>query len=424
MPLVEAVPEAVAPMAEAAEINIAALEKPSTWGILQNRALTTLMLGHFTVDMYVGVIPMLYPLLRGKFDLSLETVGYVSLAYGGAASLSQPFFGVLADRRGTRFVGAALLWTATTFALLGFAPSFAWLVVIAALSGLGSGLYHPLGALNARAVINERERNTAMSIYVTGGTLGVASGPLVGAFILWVMGLHGTALMLLPGALIAPLMLRQGKTIAAKVPRRAKGASVDLAPIPWAMMGAIVGMMMTRAWTIAGIQTFLPTWFDELGYGRLMQSALVTTLLLATALGTVGSGTLADRFGRKVLLICSAAVSIPLILIYAQFPGRMTFVWVALIGTLAASTLPLLLVIAQELMAGRAGLASGLIMGLGFAMSAIGMPITGWVGDRWGLQDAMRFQAAVGVVTLVFALLLPSERAIRAVSSRRSSVAS
>ena len=72
--------------------------------VLKNRALATLMLGHFTVDMYVGVIPMLYPLLRDKFDLSLETVGYVSMAYGGAASLSQPFFGILADRRGTRFV--------------------------------------------------------------------------------------------------------------------------------------------------------------------------------------------------------------------------------------------------------------------------------------------------------------------------------
>ena len=60
---------------------------------------------------------------------------------------------------------------------------------------------------------------------------------------------------------------------------------------------------------------------------------------------------------------------------------------------LAASTLPLLLVIAQELMAGRAGLASGLIMGLGFTMSAIGIPITGAVADAWGIQNAMRFQA-------------------------------
>src|SRR6478609_7527556 len=74
-------------------------------GVLRNRALATLMLGHFTVDMYVGVIPMLYPLFRDKFALPLETVGYVSLAYGGAASLSQPFFGMLADRKGTRLVG-------------------------------------------------------------------------------------------------------------------------------------------------------------------------------------------------------------------------------------------------------------------------------------------------------------------------------
>src|SRR5690606_26043342 len=109
-----------------------------------------------------------YPLLRNKFDLSLETVGFVSLAYGGAASLSQPLFGILADRKGTRYVGLALFWTAITFSMIGYVPSFAWLIVLAALSGLGSGLYHPLGALNARAVIDERERNTAMSIYVTG----------------------------------------------------------------------------------------------------------------------------------------------------------------------------------------------------------------------------------------------------------------
>lgn len=382
-------------------------------GVLRNRALTTLMLGHFTVDMYVGVIPMLYPLLRNKFDLSLETVGYVSLAYGGAASLSQPFFGLLADRKGTRFIGLALFWTAITFSMIGFVPSFTWLVVLAALSGLGSGLYHPLGALNARAVIDESERNTAMSIYVTGGTLGVASGPLIGALILWAMGLHGTIFMAIPGVLICLVMLRQGKAIAARVPRRIKGAVQTHHPIPFAVLGVIVGMMMLRAWTISGVQTFLPTWYDEMGYGKFMQSALVTTLLLCTALGTVGSGTLADRFGRKLPLILSSALSVPTILLYAQFPGPWAFLTAALMGLLAASTLPLLLVIAQELMVGRAGLASGLIMGLGFAMSAIGMPITGRIGDHWGLQDAMRFQALLGAITLIFAIMLPTESEIR-----------
>ena len=76
---------------------------------LRNGKLLSLMLGHFTVDSYVGVIPILYPLLIGRYHLSLATVGLVSLAYGGMTAISQPPFGLLADRFGTRFTGVALL---------------------------------------------------------------------------------------------------------------------------------------------------------------------------------------------------------------------------------------------------------------------------------------------------------------------------
>ena len=34
---------------------------------LRNGKLLTLMVGHLTVDSYVGVIPVLYPLLIGRF---------------------------------------------------------------------------------------------------------------------------------------------------------------------------------------------------------------------------------------------------------------------------------------------------------------------------------------------------------------------
>src|ERR1700686_2575425 len=106
---------------------------------LRSGKLLTLMLGHLTVDSYVGVIPVLYPILIGRFHLSLATVGLVSLAYGGTAAVSQPLFGVLADRFGTRLTGLALCWTALTFSLVGFVDSFPLLVVLALASGLGSG---------------------------------------------------------------------------------------------------------------------------------------------------------------------------------------------------------------------------------------------------------------------------------------------
>src|SRR4051794_13632218 len=187
---------------------------PTRFKVARNRPLMTLMLGHLTIDMYAGMLPVLYPLLQDRFDLSLKTVGLVSFAYSGASSLSQPLFGWLADRFGTRFIGLALLWTAFTYATIGFAPSFGVLLLLAALAGLGSGAYHPMGALNASAVISDEQRNAAMSIYVVGGTLGIAIGPLIGALVFTVFGVHGTAVTILPGAGIAVLMLFEMRTIA------------------------------------------------------------------------------------------------------------------------------------------------------------------------------------------------------------------
>ncbi|MDQ3540961.1 MAG: MFS transporter, partial [Chloroflexota bacterium] len=116
---------------------------------VQNRPLMVLAAGHFTVDMYSGILPVLYPFLTGRFDLDLKSVGLVSLAYSGSASLSQPFFGWIADRYGTRFTGAALAWTGILFAFIGFAPTFTLLLLMATLAGFGSGAFHPFGAVNA-----------------------------------------------------------------------------------------------------------------------------------------------------------------------------------------------------------------------------------------------------------------------------------
>src|SRR3984893_14633771 len=111
------------------------------------------MLGHLTVDSYVGVLPVFYPLLSARFRLSLATVGLVSLAYGGMAAISQPLFGLIADRFGTRFTGLALAWTAITCACAAFVDGFPLLLGLALASGLGSGAFHPLGALDVRGLL-------------------------------------------------------------------------------------------------------------------------------------------------------------------------------------------------------------------------------------------------------------------------------
>jgi MFS transporter, FSR family, fosmidomycin resistance protein len=387
--------------------------------VIRNRPLITLALGHLTIDLYAGLLPVLFPLLAREYDLSLATVGLIALAYSGMGSISQPLFGWLADRHGTRLIGAALIWTAVTFAGIGFAPSFPLILVLAGLAGLGSGAFHPFGALNANAVIKPGKRNAAMSVYASGGTLGFAIGPLIGVGLLALFGQRGVVLMLIPGTAIALWLLYEMRTIAVK--GRGRGGTIDatIPPIPKLAMAAVILVMMSRSWTMSSISAFVPTWYDDLGYSAAFYGALATTITLASAAGTIGSGSLADRYGRRALIVGSLVLSIPTVLLFASFTGPIAFVTGALVGLLAASTAPLLLVMAQQLMRGRAGVASGLILGLGFVTGALGVPITGAVADVIGIQDAMRLQTVIVLVAIPVALWLPTEAKVEEMHARQ-----
>jgi len=123
-------------------------DRASPLAILRNRPLMILAAGHFNVDMYSGLLPVLFPLLTDRFELDLKTVGLVALAYSGASSLSQPFFGWLADRYGTRYTGIALVWSGVLFATVGFAPTFPILLALRFLQGCGAA-----GLINLAVVI-------------------------------------------------------------------------------------------------------------------------------------------------------------------------------------------------------------------------------------------------------------------------------
>ncbi len=399
-----------------------ATERPQRFAVFCNRPLMTLMLGHFTVDMYTGLLPMLYPLLIVQFGLNLKTVGLVSLAFSGTASLSQPLFGWLADRRGTRYIGVALIWTAAFFAVVGFSPTFGILVLLAGIAGLGSGAYHPFGALNANAVIEKAQRNTAMSVYVTGGTIGVALAPLLGALIFPIFGVHGTALMLIPGVFIALWLLSEMRSMAGHYQKHAIKLTASRAPIPMLPLLATILIMMSRSWTMQSIATFTPAWYASMGYSDTFYGVLTTVLQLSSAVGTIWVGSLADRFGRRAVIVGSLILTIPAILLFAQFTGPVAFITAALVGISAASTNPLMLIIAQQLMAGRAGVASGLILGLGFVTGAIGIPITGAMIDAFGFQTAIQLQVILVAVTVVLAWFLPGDTRLQALTGQASTM--
>ncbi len=132
--------------------------------------------------------------------------------------------------------------------------------------------------------------------------------------------------------------------------------------------------------------------------------------MLASAVGTVGCGSLADRYGRRTVTLVTLVLSAPAILLYTMFPGPWAFATAILIGFLSASTAPLMLLMAQQLMASRAGLASGLVMGLGFVTGAVGVPINGAIADAIGLQSSLMTHVILVLATVAVAWFLPTEK--------------
>jgi FSR family fosmidomycin resistance protein-like MFS transporter len=273
-----------------------------------------------------------------------------------------------------------------------------------------------MGALDVRALLPKWRRSFGMSVYVTAGTVGVAAGPLIGIFVLYVFGIHGTGLLVVPGLVAGGYLLwRMRMAAPAGAVTRAAAAAAKRAPL--FALAIVIGVMMSRSWTVNVFQAFTPTWYQKMGYGPEFYGPLATTLVLASAVGTVGCGTLADRYGRRVVILVTLVLSVPAILIFTAFPGPWAFVGAVLLGVLAASTAPLMLLMAQQLMAARAGLASGLVLGLGFVTGAIGIPINGAIADAIGLQLSLMTHVALVIVTIGIAWFLPNEERMERYSS-------
>ena len=381
--------------------------------LLRNRPLLTVMSGHFAVDHFSGLLPALYPLLVATQGLTVAQIGMVAAAYQSTLSLTQPFFGYLADRLGTRWLsGLSVLWMALAFAALGWAPNFPLLVVLAAAAGLGSGAYHPQGAMNAALLTDQRERNTVMAVYTLGGTGGLAIGPLVGAAVFGPLGQGATTLLAIPAFLISLWLLVEMRTIerirraapvAATAERRGRGSIGPLA--------RIVAALMIRSSGYFALTTFLTVWFQSMGHGADYYSLILSILLSSAVAGTFIGGLLADRLGRRRIMLVSLFALGPLMFVFVQAaaaPPVVVGVLAFLTGLIADAPFPLALDTAQQLMPGKTGVASGLILGFTFSAGGVGAFLIGQLASVVGLPTALSFAAILPLVAALLFLTIPA----------------
>ena len=146
----------------------------------QKRQLWSLSGSHMLNDiMTAGIVPALMPLYKEAFDLTYTQSGMIVLISYLVSSVMQPLFGLWTDRTPKPWLlPLGVFLTGLGLALSGYVPSYEWLLVVIALSGLGSGLFHPEASRGAHLAAGGAE-GTAQAIFQVGGKAGQALGPLM-----------------------------------------------------------------------------------------------------------------------------------------------------------------------------------------------------------------------------------------------------
>ncbi|MBS1252584.1 MAG: Fosmidomycin resistance protein [Anaerolineales bacterium] len=369
------------------------------------RAALLIALGHLTIELCNNYLPVLYPLFIETLELSYTQIGTIALVASVAVTLPQPLFGYLSDRwHPRRLVALSTVWVGLAMGLVGLVPGYSSLLLLVALGGLGSAAFHPPAAVTASAGSSTR-KGAAMSIFSVGGNVGTALSPLlITAGIGW-LGLYSTSIVFPIALLMGAFLYHQFDQLAYS------GTNQPSSPSSRRNHGSLEGLIlvtmavMARSWFQVTLTTYLPTWVENQGEASAAGGQMLFLLLICVGAGSLTGGVVSDRVSRWKAMALSMALLAPTLWLFLGGFGVFQLVLLGITGFLIGSSFPVAIVMAQEALPQRIGMASGLIMGLGWLPGGLGASFTGLIADRLSLTVALQTLVVPPILGAICSLL-------------------
>jgi FSR family fosmidomycin resistance protein-like MFS transporter len=382
---------------------------------LHKLSLAAVTLAHSAVDMQTASLVVLLPLLLASFELSYASAAAVISVNSLIIAVAQPLFGAVSDRWNLRWLAlAGCALTGAAMATVLFVPSY-WLVLAAViLSGVGSAAFHPEALTQVRTVSGD-QKATGSSVFFFGGNLGFALGPLMAALLVERFGRAGVPAMLIPTAIGLALLWSQRRRLTRPpaAPRPAARPAGAATGLRWATLGLVLfllTLLVLRSVVLAGLQTFIPLYFSEQGMSQAATAQLITVLVLMGAFGTLFSGPVADRLGRRAVMAGSMAVVVAALYVFMRADGWAQLVALGVAGAMITAPWTITVVLIQDAMPNNLGLAGGLTLGTAYGASGLGVAALGAFADSAGLAQTMLVVTSLPVLILAMSLFVPERR--------------
>jgi FSR family fosmidomycin resistance protein-like MFS transporter len=343
--------------------------------------------------------------------LSLTQAGVLGGMLVFSSSVMQPVYGYLSDRfHSYLFTALAPAVAAVFISSLGLASGYGMLLAMVWMGGAAIASFHPQATANATLGI-KRNRGRAMATFISAGTLGLALGPTYFSWMTGTLGLSRTYWAAIPGVLMSILLLAFLRFSPATSGPKLR---FDLAPLHavWRPLTILFLLVVIRSIVQVTFGQFLPLYLKlQRGYSLSTASYITSVYLVGGALGGFMGGNLADRFGGRRVIIISMIGSVPFLLLFVFTTGLVSLAGLILGGLILLFTIPVNIVMGQELVPANAGTVSALMMGAAWGSAGIiFIPLTGWISDHYSMQTAFAGLVITPLIGFVLALKLPKGR--------------
>jgi FSR family fosmidomycin resistance protein-like MFS transporter len=187
-----------------------------------------------------------------------------------------------------------------------------------------------------------------------------------------------------------------------------KGSKKD----EWKPFTFVALVMFCRSIIGTSLNTFIPlVLIVIIGLPKSIGSLGLSLFALFGALGTFSGGYISDRIGRKKLVIICSCVASPLLFLFAVNNNAVfAYILIFLLAIFSSGPHSTLVVMGQEFISNRMGLASGIMFGLTVSIGGIVAPGIGRIGDVFGLHWAMLTLGFVSIIARGLVCLIPQAK--------------
>ena len=374
-------------------------------------------LGHFSVDWVQTAIPALLPYFITVCNLNYQEAGFLIFANVLFSSLTQPFFGYYADRVSKPWlVPLGPVICGIAMGIFAFTTNYNWLFFASMLSGLGSSIFHPEGALVINRITGAK-KGKALGWFSVGGNAGSAAGPFLAGIIAYKLNIHGLLVFTIVNLVLAAIIFAKipaAIELAKEQKKLAEQSNTTRPANDWGAFLKLSPVIFARSVGFTISNTFIPIyWITVLGTSAAQGSFALTGLFAIGVVLTYVGGALADKMGNIKIMRWAFLIAVPGALVLTN-SSNLYIAALMLLPLAIGIFLPYspVVILGQTYLGKNVGLASGITMGLASTLGGVMSPIVGWAADQWGVAAALQVLWISALIGLIFSFMVPDPEGV------------